>query len=74
MAKGKRASGKHYTSKGQRPNTNRNLLKAVRKDVSPLTRAIYKLEALGKVKKGPSQSGPLPNMDTHKEYREESYT
>ena len=54
MAKGKRASGKHYTSKGQRPNTNRNLLKAVRKDVSPLTRAIYKLEALGKVEKGPS--------------------
>jgi hypothetical protein len=58
MAKGKKSSGKHYTSKGQRPNTNRNLLKAVRKDVSPLTRAIYKLEALGKVKKGPSQSSP----------------
>jgi hypothetical protein len=66
MAKGKKSSGKHYTSKGQRPNTNRNLLKAVRKDVSPLTRAIYKLEALGKVKKGPSQS-LVPNMDTHKE-------
>ena len=58
MAKGKKSSGNHYTSKGQRPNTNRNLLKAVRKDVSPLTRAIYKLEAQSKVKKGPSKSGP----------------
>ena len=57
MAKGKKSSGKHYTSKGQRPNVNKSLLKAVRKDVSPLTRAIYKLEAQDKAKKGLSQSG-----------------
>jgi len=56
MAKGKKSSGKHYTSKGQRPNVKSSLLKSVRKDVSPITRAIYKLEALGKIKKGPSQS------------------
>ncbi len=57
MAKGKKSSGKHYISKGQRPNVNNSFLKAVRRDVSPLTRAIYKLEAQDKAKKGPSQSG-----------------
>lgn len=60
MAKGKKSKGKHYVSKGERPSVKRSILKAVRKDVSPLTRAIYKLEAQDKVKKGPSQSGPLP--------------
>ena len=30
MAKGKKSTGKHYTSKGQRPNMSRSLLKAVK--------------------------------------------
>jgi len=30
MAKGKRSSGNTYTSKGQRPNTNKSVLKARR--------------------------------------------
>lgn len=32
MAKGKKASGNHYTSKGQRPNVARATLKAVARD------------------------------------------
>lgn len=32
MAKGKKASGKHYTSNGERPNVNKKLRNAVRKD------------------------------------------
>ena len=40
MAKGKKSSGKHYTSKGQRPNVNRGLLKATKRDrPSETTRA-----------------------------------
>ena len=27
MARGKKASGKHYTSKGERPNVNKSVLK-----------------------------------------------
>ena len=30
MAKGKRSSGNTYTSKGQRPNTNKTVLKAIK--------------------------------------------
>jgi hypothetical protein len=30
MAKGKKSSGTHYTSKGERPNVNRGLLKATK--------------------------------------------
>lgn len=30
MARGKRSSGNNYTSKGERPNSNRSALKAVR--------------------------------------------
>lgn len=43
MAKGKKSSGKHYTSKGQRPNVNRSLLKATknsRNDVDKMTNII----------------------------------
>lgn len=32
MARGKKASGKHYTSKGERPNVNKSVLKAERRD------------------------------------------
>ena len=32
MAKGKNASGNHYTSKGERPNVNKKLRNAARKD------------------------------------------
>lgn len=32
MAKGKRSSGKHYTSKGERPNVSRWLKKACRRE------------------------------------------
>ena len=32
MAKGKRSSGNNYTSKGERPNTNNTVLKALRID------------------------------------------
>lgn len=56
MAKGKKSKGKHYVSKGERPSVKRSILKAVRKDVDPLTKAINKLEALSKNNKRPSQS------------------
>lgn len=32
MAKGKKASGKHYISKGERPNVNKKICNAVRQD------------------------------------------
>jgi len=32
MAKGKRSSGKHYTSKGERPNVSRWVLNSLRRD------------------------------------------
>lgn len=35
MAKGKKSTGKHYTSKGQRPNMSRSLLKAVKLAMTP---------------------------------------
>lgn len=54
MAKGKKSKGKHYVSKGERPSVKRSILKAVRKDVDPFTKAINKLEALSKNKKRPS--------------------
>ena len=56
MAKGKKSKGKNYVSKGERPSVKRSILKAVRKDVDPFTKAINKLEALSKNKKRPGQS------------------
>ena len=56
MAKGKKSKGKHYVSKGERPSVKRSILKAVRKDVDPITKAINKLESLSKNNKRPSQS------------------
>jgi len=35
MAKGKKSSGTHYTSKGERPNVSRSLLKAVKLAKTP---------------------------------------
>ena len=32
MAKGKKSSGKHYTSKGERSNVKRSVVKAMRRD------------------------------------------
>lgn len=53
MAKGKKASGKNYTSKGQRPNVSRDARKAMaadrREDI--LTRRLNQLKAWKKGRK-----------------------
>jgi hypothetical protein len=51
MAKGKKSSGKHYVSKGERPNVKRSTLNAVRRDRDLLQKALYKQFAEGKSKK-----------------------
>jgi hypothetical protein len=48
MAKGKKSSGKHYVSKGERRNISAAVTNAVRKDVDLITRALYKLDATNK--------------------------
>jgi hypothetical protein len=51
MAKGKKSSGKHYVSKGERPNVKRSTLNAVRLDRDPVQNALYKQDSEGKKKK-----------------------
>ena len=52
MAKGKRSSGKNYTSKGERPNVARWLKKAMRKDyMQSMERIINQAAAHNKGKK-----------------------
>lgn len=51
MAKGKKASGKNYTSKGERPNTKKSVLKAVRRDRTGMEDALNKLQAQKRKKK-----------------------
>lgn len=50
MARGKKSSGKHYVSKGERPNVKRSTLKAVRRDRDLVLGALYKQAAEGKKK------------------------
>ena len=52
MAKGKRSSGKNYTSKGERPNVSRWLVKKCRRDYlsSELARSINQIDAFLKGK------------------------
>lgn len=53
MAKGKKASGKNYTSKGQRPNVSKTTRKAMAADRSEdiLTRRMNQLKAWKKGRK-----------------------
>lgn len=41
----KRASGKHYVSKGERPNVQRSVIKSVRKNVTDIERLDDKIQA-----------------------------
>jgi len=52
MARGKKSSGKHYTSKGERPNSNKKIQNAIRKDylANDLARTLNQLEAWEKGK------------------------
>lgn len=45
MAKGKKSSGTHYTSKGERPNVKASVLKAVKRDRSGKDRILFVMEA-----------------------------
>lgn len=38
MGKKKKASGKHYVSKGERPNFQRSIVKSVRRDITQIDR------------------------------------
>lgn len=69
MAKGKKSSGKTYISKGQRPNMNRDWLKAYRRDMyTPVEVALNKLEAW-KRGKNPWLTVPNPNTkETNKRF------
>lgn len=51
MAKGKKSSGKHYVSKGERPNVKRETVVGTRRDnANVLSREVRKLEAWSKGK------------------------
>ena len=47
MARGKRKSGNHYTSKGERPNVSKSITKAARRDymAAPMARLNNQIEA-----------------------------
>lgn len=50
MAKGKKASGKVYTSKGERPNCNQKFTNMVKNSKSYLENTLNKMEAFAKGK------------------------
>jgi len=52
MAKGKKSSGKNYQSKGERPNVNKKLRNAIRRDymANTLARTLNQQEAWAKGK------------------------
>ena len=51
MGKGKRASGKHYTSKGQVPTVNKKIKNAIRSDyIQSQERIVNQMRALHKGK------------------------
>ena len=47
MARGKRKSGNHYISKGERPNVSKSITKATRRDymAAPMARSINQVKA-----------------------------
>lgn len=51
MGKGKKASGKHYTSKGQVPTVNKKILNSIRSDyIGSQERIVNQMRALHKGK------------------------
>jgi len=70
MARGKKASGKHYTSKGERPNVRRDVLNANRREYRENTLAVLlnKQEAWKQMKKvWVTVPNPNPN-ETNKRF------
>jgi len=59
---GKKSSGNTYQSKGERPNVKRNILNAVRRDVTPSQKAEYIMDAY---LKGRNPWLTVPNSNTN---------
>lgn len=65
---GKKSSGKHYTSKGERPNVNRNMLNSLARDVSTVDRMLNVQRAWKTNKSDPwvTIDNPNPNETNKK--------
>jgi len=59
---GKKSSGNTYQSKGERPNVKRNILNAVRRDVTPSQKAEHIMNAY---LKGRNPWLTVPNSNTN---------
>jgi hypothetical protein len=65
---GKKSSGNTYQSKGERPNVKRNILNAVRRDVTPSQKAEHIMNAYLKGR-NPWLTVPNPNTnETNKRF------
>lgn len=61
MAKGKKSSGKVYVSKGERPSVNKGVLKAIKRERSPMTDLLNKLDAYNKGHPRPKGFESMPD-------------